>query len=76
METYDKNYERKKIVTNWAANRFSVAEEIAQEYANHWLDIHDDTAFTNEELVMKMLPMAIDILKKHPDFTKSRHWEF
>jgi hypothetical protein len=70
------DYEIKDRAVTWAGNRFSVAEEIAQEYANHWLEIHDDTAFTNEELVMKMLPMAIDILKKHPDFTKSRLWGF
>jgi hypothetical protein len=69
-------HEQKNEAVNWATNRFSVAEEIAEEMANHWMVLHDTTPLSYEEIILKMLPMALDILKKHPDFSKSRHWEF
>ena len=72
MEIYDD----RMTAINWAGQIFSVAEDIAQEMANHWFEIHESAGFENEELVLKFLPMAIDILKNHPEFTNASHWEF
>ena len=54
---------------DWAQDRYSRAEEIAEHLRNHWQEIWPETTMSEEELMWKLLPMAIDSLKKHPDFS-------
>ena len=54
---------------DWAQDRYSRAEEVAEHLRNHWQEIWPETTMSEEELMWKLLPMAIDILKKHPDFS-------
>jgi hypothetical protein len=56
------------LAVNWAIDRYSRAEEIAEQLRNHWAEIWPENTMSEEELTWKLLPIAIDILKQHPEF--------
>jgi hypothetical protein len=65
------------LAVNWATDRYSRAEEIAEQLRNHWLEIWPECSMTEEELTWKLLPMAIDILKQHPEFADTEMgWDY
>ena len=62
---------------DWAQDRYSRAEEIVEHLRNHWLEIWPECSMTEEELTWKLLPMAIDILKQHPEFADTEQgWDY
>jgi hypothetical protein len=60
----------------WAGQMLSVAEDVAEGFATHWLEINTESSWTEEELTLKFMPMALEVLKKHAEFTNDRLWEF
>jgi hypothetical protein len=62
---------------DWAQDRYSRAEEITEHLRNHWAEIWPENSMTEEELTWRLLPMAIDILKQHPDFAdRDCDWQY
>ena len=71
------NKSTRETATGWCTDRYSVVSEVAEELKDHWLEIYTETELTEEQIVWKMLPIAISILSKHPDFTDTNaDWEW
>ena len=74
MEIYENNQTR---ALSWASSRYAVIEEMAEGLANHWQTIHEETSMTEEEIILKMMPLCVAILSKHPEFSDAEEmWDY
>ena len=65
------------LAIEWAIEKYARVDEFAEQLKDHWLEIHDLTELTDEEVKWRMLPIALSILEKHEDFASGLgHWDW